>query len=113
MKTIGSVKEDLALEKRVSITPETVKKFLSQNFSVFIEKDYGKHLGIFDEQYKSKGATFLNSKKEVLEKSEIILKVNCPSGNEIDFIKNGSILIGQFDTLLNKNMLNQLIKKKN
>ena len=112
MKTIGSVKEDLALEKRVSITPETVKKFLSQNFSVFIEKDYGKHLGIFDEQYKSKGATFLNSKKEVLEKSEIILKVNCPSGNEIDFIKNGSILIGQFDTFLNKNMLNQLIKKK-
>ena len=29
MKSIGSVKEDSVLEKRVSITPETVKKFVN------------------------------------------------------------------------------------
>ena len=28
MKIIGSVKEDLDTEKRISITPETVKKFI-------------------------------------------------------------------------------------
>ena len=39
MKSIGSVKEDLVLEKRVSITPETVKKFNSINISVLIEKN--------------------------------------------------------------------------
>ena len=32
MKTIGSVKEDLAIEKRVSLTPETIKKFTSLKF---------------------------------------------------------------------------------
>ena len=36
MKIIGSVKEDLAVEKRISITPETVKKFVQLNFSVFL-----------------------------------------------------------------------------
>ena len=41
MKIIGSVKEDLNIEKRISITPETVKKFIGLNFSVFIEKNYG------------------------------------------------------------------------
>ena len=38
MKNIGSVKEDLTTEKRISITPETVKKFINLNFSIFLEK---------------------------------------------------------------------------
>ena len=57
MKVIGSVKEDLTVEKRISITPETVKKFVELNFSVLLEKKYGEHLGINDEEYKNKGAT--------------------------------------------------------
>ena len=97
MKNIGSVKEDLASEKRVSITPETAKKLTNLNFSVFIEKKYAEHLGIADDEYKNKGVSLESSAKEVLEKCEIILKVNCPSNDEINSIKNKSILIGQFD----------------
>ena len=111
MKIIGSVKEDFALEKRVSVTPETVKKLIDLNFSVFLEKKYGEHLGITDEEYKNKGASLESSAKEVLEKSEIILKVNCPSNDEINSIKNKSILIGQFDPISNKEMINKMIKK--
>ena len=111
MKIIGSAKEDLNTEKRISITPETVKKFIDLKFSVFLEKNYGVHLGIVDEEYKNKGANFYSSAKEVLEKSEIILKVNSPSSDEVNLIKNKSILIGQFDPLLNKEIINKLIKK--
>ena len=112
MKTIGSVEEDLSLEKRISVTPETVTKFTELNFSVFLEQNYGEHIGIFDEEYKNQGATFHNSTREVLEKSEIILKVKCPSNNEINLIKDKSILIGQFDLLSDKEILNKLIKKR-
>jgi NAD(P) transhydrogenase subunit alpha len=111
MKVIGSVKEDLTIEKRISITPETIKKFTDLKFSILLEKNYGEHLGIADEEYKNKGANFCNSTKEVLEKSEIILKVNCPSNNEVSLIKDKSILIGQFDHISNKEMINKLIKK--
>ena len=111
MKIIGSVKEDLTTEQRISITPETVKKFVNLNFSVFLESKYGEHLGINDEEYKDKGATLCGSAKEVLEKSQIILKVNCPSNEEINSIKDKSILIGQFDPLSDKEILNKLIKK--
>ena len=111
MLIIGSVKEDLATEKRISITPETVKKFVELNFSVILENKYGEHLGINDEEYKNKGATLYSSVKEVLEKSQIILKVNCPSNDEINLIKDKSILIGQFDPLSDKEKLNKLIKK--
>jgi len=111
MKIIGSVKEDLTIEKRISITPETVKKFIDLKFSVFLEKNYAEHLGIFDEEYKKKGANFYSSAKEVLEKSEIILMVNSPSGDAINLAKNKSILIGQFDPLLDKEIINKLVKK--
>jgi len=111
MNIIGSVKEDLTTEKRISITPETVKKFVDLNFLVFLERNYGDHLGLTDEEYKNNGATLYSSAKEVLEKSEIILKINCPLSHEISLIKNKSILIGQFDPLSNKETLNKLIKK--
>jgi len=111
MKAIGSVKEDLATERRVSVSPETVKKFIDQNFSVLLEKNYATHLGLSDAEYKKKGATFFDAKKEVFEKCEIILKVNCPSNDEINLIKDRSILIGQFDPLSNKETINKLIKK--
>ena len=113
MKNIGSVKEDLKVEKRISITPEIVKKFIDLKFSVSLEKNYGKHLGISDEEFKSKGANLFDSSKEVLEKSEVILKVNCPSEEQINSIKSKSILIGQFDPFSNKETINKLIKKDN
>ena len=52
MKAIGSVKEDLIIEKRISVTPETIKKFTDLKLSVFLEKNYGEHLGIDDKEYK-------------------------------------------------------------
>ena len=107
MKIVGSVKEDLAVEKRISITPETVKKFTGLNFSVFLEKNYGQHLGITDEEYKNNGANLYSSAKEVLEKSEIILKVNCPPDDEANLIKDKCILIGQFDSTSNKETINR------
>jgi len=112
MKVIGSVKEDLALEKRISITPDLIKKYTNLGFIVNLEKNYGKHLGFYDEEYKSNGVNLISSKQDVLEKSNIILSANYPSSNEIDLIKNESIFIGQFDPNSNKDLINKLIIKK-
>ena len=110
MKIIGSVIEDLSFEKRVSITPETVKKFTNLGFSINLEKKYGEHLGINDEDYKKNGANICLSKEEVFEKSEIILRVNFLSDKEVDIIKSNSILIAQFDPNINKDLINKLTK---
>ena len=58
MKIIGTVKEDLNEEKRISITPEIIKKFTDLKFSIFLEKNYAEHLGISDEEYKNEGVNF-------------------------------------------------------
>ncbi len=111
MKVIGSVKEDLATEKRISITPEIIRKFVALGFDINIEKKYAEHLGMSDEEYKKNGASINVSKEEVFEKSNIILKVGGPSASEVNLIKNKSILISQFDPKLYQDIINKFIKK--
>jgi len=111
MKSIGSVKEDLDKEKRISITPEIVKKYIALGFSINLEKNYAEHLGINDEDYKKNGANVELSKEEVFKKSDIILKVNCLNAGEGNLIKSKSIFIAQFDASLNRDVTKQAIKQ--
>ena len=109
---VGSIKEDLTLEKRVSLTPETAKNIIGLGLKVYIEKDYASHLGIQDNDYKKVGVEIKNSSNEVLNSSKAIIKVNCPSENEISILKENTILIGMFNPSKNKNQINKIINKK-
>ena len=66
MRSVGSVKEDLATEKRISITPESVKKFIDLGFTINLEKKYAEHLGINDEDYKKMVQILIFQKKRFL-----------------------------------------------
>ena len=109
---VGSTKENLSLEKRVSITPETAKSIINLGLKVILEQDYATHIGIKDEDYKNAGAEMKNSSKEVLDNSDLLVKVNCPSDEEISSLKSKSILIGILNPSTNKNKLNEILKKK-
>ena len=50
---VGSTKEDLTQEKRVSLTPEAAKSILGLGCKVYLQKDYGSHLGIKDKEYSN------------------------------------------------------------
>ena len=67
---VGSTKEDLTLEKRVSLTPETAKNILGLGLKVYIEKGYASHLGIQDSEYTNVGVEIKNSSNEVLNLSD-------------------------------------------
>ena len=47
---IGSVSENQNFE-RISITPDIVKKYISLGFEIFLNENYGSHLGIDDKEY--------------------------------------------------------------
>ena len=109
---VGSIKEDFALEKRVSITPETAKNIIGLGLKVCIEQNYAGHLGIDDNEYKKNGVEIKSSSNDVINLSDLIIKVNCPSEKEIDLLKENSILIGMFNPSKNKNQIDKIIKKK-
>ena len=109
---VGSIKEDTTLEKRVSLTPESAKNIIGLGLKVCIEKGYALHLGIYDNHYKDIGVEIKNSKKEVFNSSDLIMKVNCPLEDEIRILKDNTILIGMLNPSKNKNLINKIIDKK-
>ena len=109
---VGSVREDINLEMRVSITPETAKNIIALGLGVNLEKNYAVHLGITDKQYEEIGVKFFGSSKEVINNSNLILKVNCPTEEETDVLKENTIFIGIFNPSKNQDKLKKILKKK-
>ena len=100
---VGSIKENITSEKRVSITPESAKNIIGLGLKVCVEKGYALHLGIDDNEYKAVGVDLKNSSKEISEICNLITKVNCPSEDEIEILKENTILIGMLNPSKNKN----------
>ena len=105
---IGSISENKNAEKRISITPDIVKKYISSGFEVFIEKGFGDHLGIKDEIFLTEGCK-IESKENILKNSDIIVQMNLPDIGDTSLLKENKILIGNFNS--NKNL--ETIKKIN
>ena len=61
---IASILENQKIEKRIAITPEIAKKYLSLGFEVSLTENYGSHLGINDEEYKELGVLTSNDEKK-------------------------------------------------
>ncbi len=109
---IGSVTENKSIEKRVAITPEIIKKYLSLGFDISLSSNYGFHLGIKDEQYKDMGVNIVEDEKKVLNSSDIIVQLGMLSDDKISIIKENQTLIGVFNPYTNKEKLESLAKKK-
>ena len=108
---VGSTKEDLSQEKRVSITPETAKNIIGLGLKVCVEKDYANHIGIQDKDYLNVGAEIKDSSIEVLNLCNLLIKVSCPSENEISNLKEKTILIGMLNPSKNKKQISTIVKK--
>ena len=78
---------------------------------ICVEKNYADHIGIKDEEFKKAGVEIKNSPNEVLNSCNLLIKVNCPSENEINNIKENTILIGMLNPSQNKNRINDILKK--
>jgi len=108
---IGSIKENINFEKRISITPETAKNIIGLGLSINLEKNYATHLGISDKQYEDTGVKFYNNPSEVINNSRLLLKVRCPTNEEIKFLKDKNIIVGIFNPTKNQDKFKEILKK--
>ena len=109
---VGSIKENITLEKRVSVTPESAKNIIGLGLKLCVEKGYAVHLGINDYEYENVGVEIKNSSSDVINSCNLITKVNCPSDNEISIFKENTILVGMLNPSKNQNQISKIIDKK-
>ena len=108
---IGSVSENKNFEKRIAVTPEIAKKYISLGFEVFLSENYGDHLGFNDNEYKELGVKISNNENEIITSADVIIQLGLPSDDKISHIKENQILIGVFNPYNNKEKIDTLVKK--
>ena len=109
---IGSILENQNLEKRIAITPEIIKKYISLGFEISLSKNYGLHIGIKDKEYLDLGVKILDDENEIITNSDIIVQLGMLSDDKSSLIQENQILIGVFNPYNNKEKLENLSKKK-
>ena len=109
---IGSVLENHETEKRISITPDIIKKYTSLGFEIFLSENYGRHIGINDEEYLKLGVKISKDDQEILNSSDIIVQLGMLTDNKSSILKENQILIGVLNPYENKDKLESLAKKK-
>jgi alanine dehydrogenase len=94
---IGVPKEMTLLENRICLTPEAIALLVNNGHRVRVEAGAGLPAKYADNEFSEAGAEIVYSAKEVFE-SELILKVDPPSLEEIEYMKPGKALISALQT---------------
>lgn len=108
---IGMPKETSYQEKRVCLTPDAVLDIVNNGHRILIESGSGEDANYTDNDYSEAGAEITNDVRKVYS-CPIILKVEPPTLEELDYINPHTILIsalqlktqckGYFETLAKK-----------
>jgi len=109
---IGSVKENLEIEKRIAITPEIATKYIALGFDVSISSDYGEHLGFKNIDFKNLGVEVCNNDYEILNNSDVIIQLGLLNDENLLNLKESQTLIGIFNPYFNKEKIESLSKRK-
>src|SRR6478735_384019 len=91
--TIGIPRETAPNERRVALTPDGVKKYVASGVTVLVQKDAGKDAFFSDTTYELAGAKIVEETAGIYKYSDLILKVQKPTFEEIDHMQPGSTLI--------------------
>lgn len=105
---IAILREIITGEKRVSATPDMVKKYIALGASVSIASGAGAGISIDDSEFEAAGAVISDD----ISDADIILCVRPPSAEVIAKAKEGAILVGMLDAYSNKDLLTAYNNKK-
>ncbi|MGC0237698.1 Re/Si-specific NAD(P)(+) transhydrogenase subunit alpha [Arthrobacter sp. SD76] len=105
MTRIGIVAE-LGRETRVAATPATVKQLLGLGYDVVVEKGAGESASFRDEAYAAAGALIVGA--DDAWGSDVVLRVNPPTEEEIDRLADGATLIGMLSPGLRPELVEAL-----
>ena len=96
---VGIPKEIFPGETRIAIIPETAKVLAGKGLEVVVEAGAGAAAEFSDEAYRQAGAAIEASHEKVLGESDLVLKIQRPSGDgegapdEVAMLKSGAALI--------------------
>lgn len=108
---IGVPKETAPGEKRVGLVPEGISRISSGN-QVIVESKAGENADFDDRAFSSKGATIVPDAKALYSQADLILKVQPPTEDEINMMKEGAVIVSFLYPLNNLEVVKILASKR-
>ena len=103
---IGVPRESRARETRVAATPTTVGQLVTLGYEVVVETGAGGGSSFPDEDYLAAGARIAPA--EDAWASDVVLKVNAPSADEIGRLRDGTTLVSLLSPALDPDLVDAL-----
>ncbi len=109
---IGVIKEIKNNEFRVGLTPGGAHVLTKEGHTVLVEAGAGIGSSFSDEEYIQAGAVVSTNKKEIFDKTDIIVKVKEPLESEYGLFREGQTLYTYLHLAPNPELTKALLEKK-
>lgn len=99
---IGILRETILSERRVVLSPAGVQSLVMSGHTVHVERQAGAKALYQDDEYISAGGVIAYSSEEVINRSEVVLKVSPPSDDELRLLGKGQALFSSLHLAVSK-----------
>lgn len=108
---IGVPRETAEGETRVALTPQIAGQLVADGLEVLVEAGAGAASSNLDGMYREAGATIVPDAATLYSQADMILRVGRPSDEEVEMLRDGSVLIGTLGTLAKPELAEKLAKR--
>ena len=98
-------------ETRVALTPQIAGQLIGDGAEVLVQSGAGDASGNLDEAYGEAGATIVPDAASLYSQADMVLRVGRPSDEEVEMLREGTILIGTLGTLAKPELAEKLAKR--
>ena len=106
---VGVPKESAPGERRVALVPDGARRVVEQGLEVLVQPDAGLAAGFADAAYAEAGAA---TARDVYAEADIVCKVQKPSADELDALREGQTLIGLLQPLASPDLIRSLAERR-
>ena len=98
-------------ETRVALTPQIASQLIADGAEVLVQAGAGEASSNTDDAFREAGATIVPDVPALYGQADVVLRVGRPSDEEIDMLREGTVLIGTLGTLAKPELAEKLAKR--
>jgi NAD(P) transhydrogenase subunit alpha len=107
---IGILKETQKGEKRVAVSPNIAKQFISKGFEVLVEENAGKNSSYKNTDYTEVSAS-VEKREVVFKNADVLVKINPFDEEDLKLVNKGQILMSQLFHMSNPELVKSIAEK--
>ena len=104
-------KELVSGERRVALDPMMAERFAKLGVEMLIEKGAGSSAFFADEAY-AKGCRLVEDARSLYAEADVVFKVQPPTLDEVELLRDGTVLLGILQPHRNLDLVRRLLDKK-